>query len=72
MVVGLLSQTRPEVLMVVGAALTQGYRYTALHPLGSLDDHAYVIADAGITSLIIDPTPVFVERALALLDRVDT
>ncbi len=72
MVVGLLSQNRPEVLMVVGAALTQGYRYTALHPLGSLDDHAYVITDAGITSLIIDPTPVFVERALALLDRVDT
>ena len=35
----------------------------ALHPLGSLDDHAYVLNDAGVTSLIIDPNPMFVERA---------
>jgi fatty-acyl-CoA synthase len=68
--VGLLSLNRPEVLMVIGAGQTRGYRRTALHPLGSLDDHAYVLADAGITSLIIDPNPMFVERALGLLDRV--
>jgi fatty-acyl-CoA synthase len=42
----------------------------ALHPLGSLDDHAYVLNDAGITSLIIDPNPMFVERALGLLEKV--
>jgi fatty-acyl-CoA synthase len=70
--VGLLSLNRPEVLMIVGAGQTQGYRRTALHPLGSLDDHAYVLSDAGITSLIIDPNPMFVERALGLLDRVDS
>ncbi|KAA8970150.1 fatty-acid--CoA ligase FadD8 [Mycobacterium sp.] len=69
--VGLLSLNRPEVLMIIGAGQTRGYRRTALHPLGSLDDHAYVLSDAGISSLIIDPTPMFVERALALLDRVD-
>lgn len=68
--VGLLSLNRPEVLMIIGAGQTQGYRRTALHPLGSLDDHAYVLSDAGITSLIIDPVPNFVERALGLLERV--
>ncbi len=68
--VGLLSLNRPEVLMIIGAGQTQGYRRTALHPLGSLDDHAYVLNDAGITSLIIDPNPMFVERALGLLGKV--
>lgn len=68
--VGLLSLNRPEVLMIIGAGQTQGYRRTALHPLGSLDDHAYVLADAGATSLIIDPNPMFVERAVGLLDKV--
>jgi fatty-acyl-CoA synthase len=68
--VGLLSLNRPEVLMIIGAGQTQGYRRTALHPLGSLDDHAYVLSDAGITSLIIDPVPMFVERALGLLEKV--
>jgi fatty-acyl-CoA synthase len=70
--VGLLSLNRPEVLMIIGAGQTQGYRRTALHPLGSLDDHSYVLSDAGISSLIIDPNPMFVERALGLLDRVDS
>jgi fatty-acyl-CoA synthase len=70
--VGLLSLNRPEVLMIVGAGQTQGYRRIALHPLGSLDDHAYVLADAEVTSLIIDPNPMFTERALGLLERVDS
>jgi fatty-acyl-CoA synthase len=70
--VGLLSLNRPEVLMILGASQTQGYRRTALHPLGSLDDHAYVLSDAGASALIIDPNPMFVERALGLLDKVDS
>ena len=37
------------------------------HPLGSLDDHAYVLDDAEITVLVVDP--VFVERAVGLLDK---
>src|ERR1700687_5559498 len=65
--VGLLALNRPEVLMIIGAGQTQGYRRTALHPLGSLDDHAYVLNDAGITSLIIDPNPLLVDRGLGLL-----
>jgi fatty-acyl-CoA synthase len=58
--------------MIIGAGQTQGYRRTALHPLGSLDDHAYVLADAEVSTLIIDPTPAFVERALGLLEKVPT
>jgi fatty-acyl-CoA synthase len=70
--VAMLSLNRPEVLMMAGASQTQGYRRTPLHPLGSLDDHAYVLSDAGVTSLIIDPNPMFVERARRLLDKVDS
>ena len=54
-------------LFIIGASQTQGYRRTSLHPLGTLDDHAYVINDAEITTLIVDP--VFVERAVGLLDK---
>jgi fatty-acyl-CoA synthase len=67
-----LSLNRPEVLMMAGASQTQGFRRTPLHPLGSLDDHAYVLSDAGVTSLVIDPNPMFVERARRLLDKVDS
>ncbi|HEX5086309.1 MAG TPA: fatty-acid--CoA ligase FadD8 [Nocardioides sp.] len=63
----LLALNRPEVLFILGAGQTQGYRRTSLHPLGSLDDHAYVINDAEITTLIVDP--LFTERALGLLDK---
>jgi fatty-acyl-CoA synthase len=63
----LLALNRPEVLFIIGASQTQVYRRTSLHPLGSADDHAYVINDAGITTLIIDP--VFTERALQLLEK---
>ncbi len=66
----LLALNRPEVLYILGAGQTQGYRRTSLHPLGSLDDHAYVLNDAEITTLIIDPVPMFVERALGLLEKV--
>src|SRR4051812_40851738 len=66
----LLALNRPEVLFILGAGQTQGYRRTSLHPLGSLDDLAYVLNDAEITTLIIDPVPMFVERALGLLEKV--
>src|SRR6476469_1301799 len=63
----LLALNRPEVLFILGAGQTQGHRRTSLHPLGSLDDHAYVINDAEITSIIVDP--VFIERAVGLLEK---
>src|ERR1700751_1861921 len=68
--VGLLSLNRPEVLMIIGASGTRGYRRTSLHPLGSLDDHAYVLADARASSLIIDHNPMFGERAMGLMEKV--
>lgn len=68
--VGLLAANRPEVLVFIGVGQTQGYRRTALHPLGSLDDHAYVLEDAGVSVLIVDNVPAFVERGEALLERV--
>ena len=70
--VGLLALNRPEVLFVIGAGQTQGWRRTALHPLGSLEDHAYVLSDAGVTTLVIDPNPMFVQRAVELVERVDS
>jgi fatty-acyl-CoA synthase len=63
----LLALNRPEVLFILGAGQTQGYRRTSLHPLGSADDHAYVIDDAGISTLIVDP--YFADRAVQLLDQ---
>jgi fatty-acyl-CoA synthase len=63
----LLALNRPEVLFILGAGQTQGYRRTSLHPLGSADDHAYIINDAGITALVVDP--YFAGRAVELLAK---
>jgi fatty-acyl-CoA synthase len=70
--VALLSLNRPEVLMMAGASQVEGFRRTPLHPLGSLEDHAYAVSDAGVTTLVIDPNPMFVERARRLVDKVDS
>jgi fatty-acyl-CoA synthase len=63
----LLALNRPEVLFIIGAGQTQGFQRTSLHPLGSADDHAYVINDAGITTLTVDP--YFAGRAVELIER---
>jgi fatty-acyl-CoA synthase len=68
--VATLSKNRPEVLFSIGANMITASRASALHPLGSLDDHAYVIEDAQIDTLIFDPA--FEERARQLQDRVPT
>jgi len=68
--VALLALNRPEVLVMIGAGQMVGLRRTALHPMGSLDDHAHVLADAGIETLVVEPIPAFVERARALQERV--
>ncbi|HEX5615746.1 MAG TPA: AMP-binding protein, partial [Acidimicrobiia bacterium] len=66
--VSMLAPNRPEVLFCIGANGVTGVRGTPLHPLGSLDDHAYVVEDAGIEALIFDPA--FAERAQQLQERV--
>jgi fatty-acyl-CoA synthase len=60
----MLSVNRPEVLYAMGAYMVSGCRNTPLHPLGSLEDHAYVIRDAGIKTLVFDPR--FAGRAAQL------
>jgi fatty-acyl-CoA synthase len=67
--VAVLALNRPEVLFNMGASMLLGCRTTSLHPMGSLDDHAYVLEDAGIEALVFDPE-FFGERAAALAERV--
>jgi len=63
-----LSPNRPEVLYTTFASTLTPMRGTPLHPLGSLEDHAYVLEDAGIETLVFDPSQA--ERATALRDKV--
>ncbi|WP_218617970.1 AMP-binding protein [Cryptosporangium aurantiacum] len=53
--VSILARNRPEVLFATGAGMLAGSRGTPLHPLGSLDDHAYVLDNAEIHTLVFDP-----------------
>ncbi|HEX4195886.1 MAG TPA: AMP-binding protein [Caulobacteraceae bacterium] len=53
--VGLLSRNRPEVLFVNGALAFVDVCLVALHPMGSVDDLAYMVEDAGMQALIFDP-----------------
>jgi fatty-acyl-CoA synthase len=46
-----------------------GLRVTWMHPLASEDDHAYILEDAGVRTLFVDPGP-FAGRAAALRARV--
>lgn len=52
--VALLCGNCPEAVVVIIAAQLMGLRYTALHPLGALDDQLFVLEDAGIGTLIVD------------------
>jgi fatty-acyl-CoA synthase len=67
--VAVLSANRPEVLFNMAAMMISGCQGTPLHPLGSLDDHAYVLNDAGIETLVYDPA-LFGARARELSERV--
>lgn len=64
-----LAGNRPEVLVQIGANMVSGARSTSLHPMGSLDDHAFILADAGIETLFYDPA-TYEQRAFDLADRV--
>src|SRR5690606_1883488 len=67
--VAVISGNRPEVLYNIAACSLSGLCSTALHPLGSADDHAYTLNDAGIEALIYDPT-AFEQRAQELKAKV--
>ncbi|HVU60570.1 MAG TPA: AMP-binding protein [Mycobacteriales bacterium] len=66
--IAMLSKNRPEVLFTMGANMLTPCRSTALHPMGSADDQAYVLEDAEIETLVFDPS-AFDERAAELRDR---
>jgi fatty-acyl-CoA synthase len=65
--VGLLSPNRPEAWFGQIAPALAGGRYTALHPLGSLEDHLYACDEAELRFLFVDP--YFGERANELLEK---
>src|ERR687897_1584694 len=67
--IAVLALNRPEVLFNMGGSMLVGGRTTPLHPLGSLDDHAYVLEDAGVETLVFDPE-FFGERAAELAARL--
>lgn len=50
----MIAANRPEVLFVMTAAHAMGLRYSALHPMGSLEDHAFILRDAEIAALVVD------------------
>ncbi|MGG7099866.1 AMP-binding protein [Rhodococcus sp. 24CO] len=63
--IAMLSLNLPEAYLVQIAGQLVGARYTPLHPMGSCEDQAYVIADAEIEFLFYDPR-VFATRVAEL------
>lgn len=63
----ILTGNRAEALLVLIACAWLGLRQTALHPLGALDDQAFVLQDAGIAALVVDAR--YAERGQALKER---
>jgi fatty-acyl-CoA synthase len=64
-----LAGNRAEVLMQLCANIVTGVRGSALHPLGSLEDQAYILEDAEIETLFYDPV-LYEQRAVDLAARV--
>ncbi|WP_337185645.1 AMP-binding protein [Phenylobacterium sp.] len=69
----MLSGNRPEVIAVMAACHFIGIRYTPLHPLGSIEDHLFVLEDAEISALVVDADAYPArERAVPSLQAVIT
>jgi fatty-acyl-CoA synthase len=65
--VGVLSPNRPEVWLTQVAPALAGGRYTALHPMGSLEDHLYMVREAQLRFLLVDPA--YAQRAAELQQK---
>ncbi len=63
--IAILADNRPDAVAAIIAAQFLGLRYTALHPMGSLEDQAFVLRDAGIGAIIVDADR-FADRGRAL------
>src|SRR5215472_10227890 len=68
--VGLLSPNRPEAWLAQTSAALAGGRYTALHPLGSLNDHLHACNEAELRFVFVDPA--FAERAVQVTEKAET
>ena len=68
--VGLLSPNCPEAWLAQVAPALAGGRYTALHPLGSLEDHLHACNEAELRFIFVDP--VFAPRAAELKEKAAT
>ncbi len=66
--IAVISANRPEVLSNIAAMQLNGSIGSPLHPIGSLDDHCYVLEHAEIDALVFDSN-VFTERAKELKDK---
>lgn len=66
--VAVLAPPRPEAWLVMAATHILGARCTALHPLGSLEDHLFICDDAEIDTLLIDMA-TYAQRGAELRDR---
>jgi len=66
--IAVISANRPEVLSNIAAMQLAGCIGTPLHPMGSLEDHAYVIGHAEIDALVFD-ADFFSPRAAELKKR---
>lgn len=64
-----LAMNRPEVLFTMAANQVNATRSTPLHPMGSLEDQAYVLTDCGAETLIYDPDH-FTDRVRQLVEMV--
>jgi fatty-acyl-CoA synthase len=68
--IGLLSPNRPEVWVAEAAPGFLGCSYTALHPIGSFEDHLFACDEAELKVLIVDPA--YAERGAALLEHASS
>lgn len=68
--VGMLTPNRPEAWLALNAPALAGGRSTALHPLGSLDDHLHACDEAELRFVLIDPA--FAERGAQILEKART
>ncbi len=66
--IAVISGNRPEVLANIAAMQIAGCIGSPLHPMGSLEDHAYVIEQAEINALVFDAS-LFSGRAAELKER---
>ena len=53
--VSVLASNRAETWAAICAAMVMGARYTSLHPLAAEDDQAFIVEDAEIELLLVEP-----------------